>query len=191
MSERAMSQEVTKPSIEIERAHPDDAAAIFDVQRLTWLATYPNDEHRITRDSIHRRLEGENGELIPQKVEWWRRGIETAGTTRQIFVAKDADQIVGYVSPAVIAGQRRIGGLYVLPEAQGKGVGSRLIQEALQWHGRDEDIYLHVASYNQSSINFYRRFGFEETRNDIEDEVAAKNGSVPIPEVEMVLKAER
>lgn len=50
--------------------------------------------------------------------------------------------------------------MYVAPEAQGKGVGSKLMNQVLDWYGRDQDIYLEVVSYNQNAINFYKRFGF-------------------------------
>lgn len=86
-------------------------------------------------------------------------------------------------------GQRRIGAIYVLPGEQGKGTGSKLLQKAVDWYGRDEDIFLHVASYNQQSIDFYKHHGFETTGTHITDDDAITSGSKPIPEIEMVLKA--
>ena len=39
-------------AITIREAHPDDADAIREVQRQTWLATYPNEAYGITREDI-------------------------------------------------------------------------------------------------------------------------------------------
>lgn len=186
-----MTQEYTKQPLEVELAKPEDAAEVFDVQRQTWLDTYPNEEAGITYENIRVRLEGENGELIPQKVERWRKGIESTGEKRAVYVIRDEGKIIGFVAPGIMNDQRRIGAIYVLPEAQGKGVGSKLLQKSIEWHGRNEDIFLHVANYNQNAIDFYKRHGFEQTDNKIVDEAALQKGNVPIPEIEMVLRAQQ
>jgi ribosomal protein S18 acetylase RimI-like enzyme len=183
-------QAVEKQPIEIEHARSEDAEAIFNVQRATWLDTYPNKEAGITGEDIRKRIEGENGEKISPKIDKWRQGIEVSDGSRAVFVAREEGKVVGYVAPAIIDGQRRIGAIYVLPDSQGKGIGSELLHKAIEWHGRKEDIFLRVATYNQKAIDFYKRNGFKETNNVVEDEAAQKSGSKPIPEIEMVLGAE-
>lgn len=190
MSEITMAtQEFAGRAVTVEAAKPEDAEGVFEVQRLTWLATYPNAEAGITEEDIRMRVEGEHGELIPRKIERWRSGIETASDKRSIFVVRDNEKIVGFVAPAIMDGQRRIGAIYVLPETQGKGLGGKLLQRAIEWHGRDEDIFLHVARYNQNAIDFYKKNGFEETGKEIRDDVAQLGNGKEIPETEMVLRA--
>lgn len=192
MSETATTKhEFDNQAMSVEPAKPEDAEDVFNVQRLTWLATYPNVEAGITKEDIRVRVEGEHGELIPQKIERWRQGIEAACNERATFVVRDNDKVVGFIAPAIRDGQRRIGAIYVLPEIQGKGVGGKLLQKALEWHGRDEDIFLHVATYNHSAIDFYKTNGFEETGNEIKDEVAQLGNGKEIPEIEMVLRAKK
>lgn len=173
-------------TIKIEPAVPEDAAAIFDVQRLTWFATYPNAEAGLTEENLRLRIEGENGKSIPEKIERWRKII--AEGIRTVFVARISGRVVGFVAPGIMDGQRRIGALYVLPEAQGKGLGSQLLQKALEWHGKDQDIYLRAASFNHKAINFYKHFGFEQTDAVVTDD-GDVHGNTRISEIEMVLKA--
>jgi len=184
-----MTQEFDGQPILVEPAKPEDAEAVSNVQRLTWFDTYPNEKAGITKEDIRMRLEGEHGELIPKKIEQWQKIIETAGNEGAAFVVRDSGKVVGFVTPAITNGRRRVGALYVLPEVQGKGIGGMLLEKAIEWHGRSEDIFLQVASYNQNAIEFYKNHGFEKTDRAVTDELAHLVGSKVIPEIEMVLKA--
>jgi ribosomal protein S18 acetylase RimI-like enzyme len=172
----------------IERAKPEDAEAVVEVLRLTWMDTYPNAEVGITDEDIRLRTEGEHGERIGQNINKWRKNIENIDGSRLVIVARINGKVVGVTAPRVTDGIRRLGALYVLPEAQGKGVGGLLIRKALEWHGNKDDIYLNVATYNLHAIDFYRNYGFEQTDNPVVDE-GNVYGKTQIPEIEMVRKA--
>ena len=172
----------------IEQAVPEDAQEICSVLGKTWFDTYPNAEAGITREDIRLRIEGERGERIQPSIDRWRNTIETSDGSHAVYVARMNDKIVGMAAPSFIGGMRRVGALYVLPEVQGKGVGSALMQKVLEWHGTGEAIYLAVARYNQKAIDFYKRFGFKQTRS-IEDEGDVYGGK-QIPEIEMVRQAQ-
>ncbi len=174
-------------SIVIELATPEDAESVNTVLRQTWLDTYPNEEAGITTEDIRLRVEGRNGERIPQRIKRWKDNIESNDRSKAVYVARLNSKVVGMISPVIIDGRRKVGALYVLPEAQGMGIGSMLMEKGLEWHGNN-DIYLAVASYNQKAINFYKHFGFEQTDTVIEDE-GDVYGNTQIPEIEMVRKA--
>lgn len=188
MSDSIDSREINHSRVTVEKAVPEDADAVSELLRVTWLDTYPNIEAGITKEDIRLRTEGENGERIPRNIDNWRKRIETNDGSVEVFVAREHDIVIGMTAPGIIEGKRRIGAIYVHPDAQGMGVGSELMQKALEWHGRTEDIYLLVASYNQNAISFYERFGFVKTETEVED-TGNIYGNTKIPEIEMVLKA--
>ena len=78
-----------------------------------------------------------------------RRGLEQG---KQFYLLLDPEP-VGVVS---VAG-REIGDLYVLPDRQGCGYGTRLLQFAM---ARTACPYLTVLSTNRRAIALYRRLGF-------------------------------
>jgi len=183
------TQEFDSQSLVIERAGVDDAEAIMNLKAAAWLDTYPNEALGITVEDVSLRVHGEHGERLVEGIENWKKGIgEEDGKTRVTFVARVDGEVAGFVAPRTVDGRRFIGAMYVMPGKQSKGIGGQLMQRALEWHGRDEDIYLHVASYNQRAINFYERFGFETTDTKLPDEIGMPGGK-SLPETEMVLKA--
>ncbi len=188
MTESIKSSELGNNSVSIVKATAKDAEAVSELLRQTWLATYPNADAGITKEEIILRTDGENGERIPQNIENWRKRIETDDGSVAVFVARIDGNVVGMTAPCIIEGKRRIGAMYVHPEIQGKGIGSQLMDKALEWHGDQEDIYLLVASYNQKAIDFYRRYGFEQTDAAVIDE-GDVYGNTHIPEIEMIRKA--
>lgn len=72
-----------------------------------------------------------------------------------VRVAKGDDRLIGFIARH----ENEIYALYVLPEAQDKGVGTALLQDAMKTCER-----LGLWSYeaNDSASHFYRRRGFVE-----------------------------
>ncbi|MCE4617254.1 MAG: ribosomal protein S18-alanine N-acetyltransferase [Desulfurococcales archaeon] len=94
-----------------------------------------------------------------------------------IFLVAEVDgRIVGYMMNRIenhfsvksfrpgIVRKGHILSIAVLPEFQGKGIGSRLLAEGLKrmrkLHHVD-NVYLEVRVSNIMAINFYKKFGFE------------------------------
>lgn len=188
MTEAIISSEVDDASVVIQRAVPDDAEAISDLLRRTWQATYPNEEAGISEEDIRLRTEGENGERIPENIEKWRKRIEAGKDNKAIFVARLDNHVVGMASATIANNKRYLSALYVSPDIQGRGIGGQLMRNVLDWQGVAADIYLNVASYNQNAIDFYKRYGFEQTDTPVVDE-GNVYGNTRIPEIEMVRRA--
>lgn len=194
MSESGITtQKLNKPHIEIVRATPNDAETICDIRDRAWLEAYPNVELGITVDDIKLNAQGQDGEFIPRRIAYLKDQLaKDDGPGLATLVAKVGSKVVGYINPRIDEqGRRHIGAIYVAPETQGKGVGGKLMQKILSLLGRDEDIFLEVISYNQNAIKFYERFGFKQTETTIRDEEGRPDYMKSLPQVEMVLKAER
>ena len=166
MSEVATPQaEVNKFPVEIERAVPDNAETICDIRDRAWVEAYTNKELGITAEDIKLNAQGRNGEFVPKRIKYLKDKLsKDNGIGLTTFVAKVNGLVVGYVEPYIDERDRHcLGSMYVAPEAQGQGIGTKLMNRVLALHGRNEDIFLEVVNYNQNAIDFYERFGFEKT----------------------------
>ncbi|XP_070566979.1 peptidyl-lysine N-acetyltransferase YiaC-like [Ptychodera flava] len=77
--------------------------------------------------------------LLPK----WEKHVAVSGT-----------QLVGYIA---LEGNF-VNGLFVLPEFQGRGIGRRLLDRAVQIHG---PLRVSVYSNNTKATEFYEKYGFE------------------------------
>ena len=162
-----------------------DYEGIKRVQKITWLATYPDKKHGITREEIEARF----NQPPRRPIEESKKAIE-GDKNSHYWVAEENDIVVGFCSALRKDGKDRIGAIYILPEYQGKGVGKKLIFEGIKWLGGKKDIFIGVASYNNDAIKFYKSSGFINT-GEIGSSPASTLpfGSV-IPEIEMIKRAD-
>ena len=176
----------------IKKAKLSDIPDIIQVQKQTWLATYPNEDFGITKDDIFKRLGNPGDEILQKRIEKWQNIINGQDKQKIIFTANENNKIVGF---AILTSQDKptINALYILPSFQGQGVGKLLLEKSLDWLGIQPKIYTYVASYNQNAIDFYKKHGFKATTGipKYMDEFAIKNNLKPIPTIEMVLNMKK
>jgi GNAT superfamily N-acetyltransferase len=166
MSEQIRDAQEEENSIEIMGASLGDEKDIAEVQHQTWLETYPNKEAGITRED----LEAKGFDSV-EKTKKWREAIEGQNESKQIYVAKENGRVIGFCVAGRKEDMDEIHAIYLLPNHHGKGVGRKLMEEALNWLGSEKKICLWVAAYNMKTIEFYKRFGFKES---------GKTSSLPI-----------
>lgn len=93
-----------------------------------------------------------------------------------VYVAEIEDTVSGFAnySPIDESGTSELAAIYLLPSSQGKGVGTALLQRAIQDFSNLKEIHLTVERDNSIGMNFYVAKGFkivEEFEEDFEGHV--------------------
>lgn len=107
----------------------------------------------------------------------------------QTWVIRSEDKIVGYCTGGKGAEFNRIQAFHILPEFQGKGYGSRLLESAIKWLGEDKPILVGVAALNERAIHVYEKFGFIKNPNPTEMVMERFSSGKEIRECEMICPA--
>jgi len=133
--------------VHIRSAQNEDVSRIVDIQQESWRMTYPNASLGVTLEHI-------------TNLPWQQKHMEWQHMIRardyDVFVAELDSVIVGF--GALERGRKsQVHSLYISAESQRQRLGSKLLGRMLQ--GVD-DVWLHVAAYNQTAITFYQRHGF-------------------------------
>ncbi|HEV2412239.1 MAG TPA: GNAT family N-acetyltransferase [Candidatus Saccharimonadales bacterium] len=169
----------------IRPAEPADAAAIRTVYSESWIKTHADPERGLSAPVLRYYVEGPNYQKARRRISEIRRRIQDHRDhpeRGQDYVAILDNSIVGYTSPRITKdGTRRVGALYVLPGLQGLGVGRRLLEANLAWHGPDSRVCLNVASNNRRARTFYEHHGFAPTGRM----KRARIHGVALPQLEM------
>jgi ribosomal protein S18 acetylase RimI-like enzyme len=141
-------------------ATADDAAAVADFARATWLATFgqlPYPPHDLAA-----YLAKAYGEAIQRE--------EIADPELRYRLALRDGAIVGYCMMGGLAmpvddpNGVELHRLYVAEEMKGAGVAAALMDDCIAWaRARDASaIYLSVWENNERAQRFYRRHGFDD-----------------------------
>lgn len=139
--------------VDVRRAEPDDAAAISETHRAAWQHAYAGlIPFRTLMAMVERRGHG-----------WWRRAIR--GST-SILVLEVDGTIAGYATLGLnrarsLPQEGEIYELYLRPEYQGIGLGSRLFSEARRLLASlgCKGMVVWTLEENDRAINFYQALG--------------------------------
>ncbi|MGG4013203.1 N-acetyltransferase family protein [Bacillus smithii] len=80
-----------------------------------------------------------------------------------IFVSEANGKVVGFAnfSPVKENGTTELLAIYLLPEYQGKGIGTALLKEGIKNLTGAKKVFVDVEKENQIGTNFYKAKGFE------------------------------
>lgn len=169
-------------NVEIVKAQPEDAEAWCEVRKLSWLDTYPNEEYGITREDI---LSKEFD--TPEKIAKWRESMANPNDY-VYFSAKVDGKVVGLSTGRAAKLEDELNevcAIYLLPEFQRQGIGSKLMQATLDTFDLTIPTVINAVVYNQKAISFYEKFGFKKNKLLPEDQGKLPNGKL-LPEVELI-----
>lgn len=166
--------------IKIELARPEDVDALWNLYQRTVLNAYVDEKAGITETKLKNFLGGDT----PYFPKYWEPYLEKPSKERTVYVARHGGEIVGMVSPAFVNGHNRLTALYVAPEAQEMGIGTKLMETALKHYGNTE-IRIGVAYHIEWLPHFYESFGFEA----VKPRTVTKYPHDPISYLEMVRPA--
>ncbi len=170
----------------LDIAKPEDAKGIINVLHKTWLATYPNKELGITTEDIE---ESYKDSYTEENLSQLRNKIKNSPINEKRIVVKKGGEIVAVATAVKEEDKNELRTIYVLPEFQGMGIGKMLWLEMKNFCDPSKDIVVHVATYSQNTIEFYKKLGFVDTGKRFGDTSwRAKKMGVSIPEMEMVIK---
>lgn len=146
---------MTVLSVDIRTADRLDAANVAAVHDAAWRLAYAGILPGVALEKAIQR----------RGPEWWQRTIERSGSGLMVLTV--GDDVVGYASLGAARAGRRFGAdgevyeIYLKPEYQGLGFGSRLFRAALQRlasYGCDKVVVWALAA-NTTALSFYRRHG--------------------------------
>ncbi|TKT82941.1 GNAT family N-acetyltransferase [Aquamicrobium sp. LC103] len=149
-------------SIDIRKAEPRDAAAIADVHHEAWQGAYAGIiPHRALTSMISRR-----------GTQWWANAIRRAAT---VLVIEIGGVIAGYATlgrnrARELPQQGEIYELYLRPEYQGIGLGTRLFaaaREKLVTHGL-KGLVVWALEENSNALGFYAGAGGRDIAEGVE-----------------------
>jgi ribosomal protein S18 acetylase RimI-like enzyme len=149
-------------TIDIRKAEPRDAEQIADVHHTAWQGAYSGIiPHRALTTMINRR-----------GTAWWANAIHRAAT---VLVVEIGGTIAGYATVGrnrarELPQQGEIYELYLRPEYQGVGLGSRLFaaaREKLAAHGL-KGMVVWALEENDNALAFYAGAGGRDVAEGVE-----------------------
>lgn len=153
---------MTTLAIDIRNAEPRDAAAIANVHHDAWAGAYAGIiPHKALNAMINRRGR-----------DWWANAIRRAAT---IIVIEVGGKVCGYATlgrnrARGLKQQGEIYELYLRPECQGIGLGTRLFAEArrrLSTHGL-KGLVVWALEDNENALAFYAGAGGRDVAEGVE-----------------------
>ncbi|MHB8652194.1 MAG: GNAT family N-acetyltransferase [Minisyncoccota bacterium] len=126
--------------------------------KKSWYASYIDDKIGVTKADIDRIYVDDP----KAQIQALRNRATNPPVDEVSFVAKEGEEVLGYIRLKILANSIELVSLYVHPEHSGKGVGTKLWLEALKELPEGMPVTVEVASYTKA-VDFYKKVGFVDT----------------------------
>ncbi|MCH7400384.1 GNAT family N-acetyltransferase [Belliella kenyensis] len=149
--------------IEINTAQEHELISIQEMADIIWPRTF---DAILSKDQI--------SYMMTMMYDLEKLKYQFHSEAHVFLIAKEGSDNLGfcvYQSDGQHHGKTKIHKIYLMPEAQGKGLGRMLINEVIT-HARINHsvlIYLNVNVNNTKAIAAYKAIGFKETKREVID----------------------
>ena len=142
----------------IREMKQEDIHAVQNVAKIAWHDTYEGIIPREIQDSF--LDEAYSDEKMKYRLK-----------NTHLFVAEEEGEVIGFAnfSPVRLQNEAELGAIYLLPDQQGKGIGSALLQSGIKALKGIRKLYIHVEAANEKGKRFYEAKGFAELEQFEED----------------------
>lgn len=146
--------------VHVRKMKKKDIPQVQNVAKTSWHATYEGIIPRNIQDSFLQQAYSKDS---------LKRRLKSS----YIFVAEMNGGIVGFANytPVDQRGKAELGAIYLLPDFQGKGIGTALLNEGMDKLFGLREIHLSVEKNNAKAIHFYEAKGFK-TMSEFDEDFA-------------------
>ncbi|MEM7113652.1 MAG: GNAT family N-acetyltransferase [Chloroflexota bacterium] len=156
--------------ITFRRAEASDAPQIAKLHATSWRNSY--------RGMLSDRFLDE--EVVADRLAVWQKRLHNPPPSQFVLLAERDQMLLGFLGLFAAAHPRwgaLLDNLHVRQEAQGQGLGKRLMQETVVWieaNYPDAGLYLWVFASNGQAIRFYEKLGGRLVDEKVETEFGEK-----------------
>lgn len=145
-------------AIQVRKMKKKDIQHVQHVAKTSWHDTYQGIIPRHIQDNFLQQAY--SNQAMKQRLK-----------NSYLFVAETDGDIIGFANylPSDEYGKVELGAIYLLPEFQGKGAGTALLQEGIKKMQGVREIHLSVEKNNTAAKMFYEAKGFEVVSEFDED----------------------
>lgn len=137
--------------VEVREAGVDDIRKIQNVARTTWDHTYRESIPESVRDEFVSQAYSEDS--LRQRMK-----------SNVFLVAAEGEEILGFADFRPLSDtETGLAAIYVLPEMQGRGIGTLLLETGVGRFPPDTEFVLRVERDNAQAQRFYEDHGFRRT----------------------------
>jgi ribosomal protein S18 acetylase RimI-like enzyme len=165
-----------QPELIITDASPDDALAYRELERNVWRQVYVNERTGITDKDIDWYFDEFKHAFKPEMLEKFQEELGGLDATQKAIVVKDGDNVIGTAWLMRGEDHNELGSIYLDPSVQGRGIGKRVWESALQYFDPTKPTIVTVNKQNESAIGYYQSLGFVE-ESELKSELQFPSGA--------------
>ena len=151
-----------KSAFTIELPKIGDEAPLAPMHIRAWKETYITPESGVTEKMVDEMI----GHLLTN-TDFRKDTIVAALANPDLILYRVVKNIhgdiVGFMHAHKEAEFTELDAIYLLNEAKGTGIGTRLMEEFLSWSDKSKPCFLEVFSFNDHALEFYKKHGFVKT----------------------------